>query len=257
MTYMIGHHDTRELEEFIFRTVESDYNIQINRNLKPYTAMLTERWYDEWYPNNVDFYQDPAYVSLAVECLRDWTYERVNQSVSYLRHHTLYEPRLICDFGAGVGLSTLMLAEVFPDATVAYCDVSEYRARVLRQLMHHFNIGHNVEIFRDIPRSSDVICAFDVFEHFKKPLEPLSKLLNSETRFIFDSSSFKYRAPGHFNEYVINDIVVDARNAKGVFYNAIKQCGYVTSADVHHVSYPSGRPTVFIRSDAQNLLRWG
>lgn len=253
--YKIFGRSVGELQEDLMQRIERVSGAKINRNFADVTAAFTKRWYETADPS---FYNTAQYVTVQLECFNDWTMERTLQMIQFLASFEL--PRTeahqfqIVDFGAGAGLSTMMLAEAFPASRVYYVDSYRYGASILMSLAVELGIP-NIRFctnLDDVDIIPDVVCAFDVFEHFEEPLPVLEQLLqNGLVPVYIDSSSFKYKAPGHFDNYWFGEEVgyVDANYAKPLFHDKICEYGYLPTDEIGLMEFPNLRPRIFIRRD--------
>jgi len=258
--YIYGFH-TEEIEQMTIDYIENLSGRQVPRPYSNYTKNLTNWWYDVGIHNeDFYFYQTSEYIAIQIECFKDWTYERTQQMISFLQLGTKTKVNNIIDFGAGCGFSTLMLSEAFPKATIWYVDSNPWSVVNLLNLKKWFNV-HNVEICTNLNQVNiipEAACAFDVFEHFQKPLPVLqSLLLGGLVKYYFDSSSFHHEAPGHFRQYAVevgNSDFVSGRYATHSFHTNIELLGYTRTEKLNHITYSNNRPLVFVSEPAKGDL---
>jgi len=169
----------------------------------------------------------------------------------WLKHNRIPIERVL-DHGAGLGFTSVALAESFPDAQVIATNYPGLQCDFNSFLLQRAGV-RNLE-FSDsaLAERYDVVFAIEVFEHFKEPTAELDRLLGTNPAVLVDTTSFTVKSPGHFDEYVINGIVSHGykrQEATVRFYRSIKRAGY----RYHWTEFYNGRPRIWLRSDVVSL----
>jgi len=113
--------------------------------------------------------------------------------IAQIRKHLKAEPRVILDFGCGVGTLTRMLADAFPSAVVTGYDPSEKGIAIAAQ--EHATYGSRLNFVFDLSAfgaKADLIVAAGVFHHIPPSqtlpaMEDISRSLTPDGQvFVFE-----------------------------------------------------------------------
>ena len=119
-----------------------------------------------------------------------------------------YEVKSLVDYGGGLGITTFLLHERFPDMKITYCDFEEsHQCKFFKFLMK--KLYNNGELFKvhGVPRllaeqlRTDAVLAMDCFEHIPD-LKQTIQLLSEFTNLIIHDSTFHRNEaqPQHVND---------------------------------------------------------
>jgi 2-polyprenyl-3-methyl-5-hydroxy-6-metoxy-1,4-benzoquinol methylase len=182
----------------------------------PTADALVDEWYRTRDPNWL--YSHPEYFweglacsfetsapFVAVNLVKEFKYPR------YDRHDAIDPLSLnwnIFDWGAGVGLTTLILAKSFPQSTVYYNELNVEQVTLFKWLLQKSGLT-NVEIIYDLEQLPplDLLVGIEIVEHFQEPMTFLRPLLDKvKTGGLFAHSSYwesetKMPTLGHFRTY--------------------------------------------------------
>ena len=120
-------------------------------------------------------------------------------------------PKTILDYGAGPGITSIILAASFPEATVSYYEINKDSIRMNEWLRERFNI-HNIETIYKIDKRYEMVCMFEVIEHISKnPFEEVKRVLNysnKEDLFVYSTlwsaEANGWMSLGHFKYYLFD-----------------------------------------------------
>ena len=131
------------------------------------------------------------------------------------------KPKVIIDFGCGLGFSSLKLQNIFK------CKVYATNVKDSQQAVFNKEVFKDkVELVTDIRKlpKCDLAYCSEYFEHFENPIKHLKQILKLVTpKFFVFANSFNTIAVGHFNVY--NGKSAD--ETKELFQKALMNAGYV------------------------------
>lgn len=249
-------HDLHEVCDHIIGMTNHKYGTALKKPYGDYTDVMHKRWYEEGglEARDFSFYSEPEYVAMAIDCYLGWTKGNVTNSIKFMTDFTTFTPQTIFDFGAGIGLSTLQLAQAFPSATVIYNNVDGAQKDMFNELIWWLNVPNVAFSNSLVP--TEMVCAYEVFEHFERPdIEAELLLNNAITQFYFDATSFSIDSPGHFPTYLIGNQPFGQKQAKRHFNALIRSFGYKPTQMLGAKKFFNSRPTVYVRDSAVQYLK--
>ena len=182
----------------------------------PTADALVPQWYKTRDPNWL--YSHPEYFWEGLACsfetsapfvvvnlVKEFKYPR------YDRHDPIDPLKLkwnIFDWGAGVGLTTLVLAKSYPNSTIYYNEINEEQITLFKWLLKKSGLKNVkiIEKLEDLP-DLDMLVGVEIVEHFQEPMPFLRPLLNKVKKGgLFAHSSYwesemKMPTLGHFRTY--------------------------------------------------------
>lgn len=182
----------------------------------------------------------------------DFGHRYASISLKYLEKSGI-KVRTILDHGCGTGSCAFFLEELLPRTKV----VGSNSPGQLLDFNRYVNEkrGSTIE-FVDEARLSkyghfDVLCAFELFEHFKEPVEELRELVDRHTpNVIFEASSFtRHPHTGHYGEFLIDGEALNGSKTMSRFTKELLGLGYHRiSKDNLKVRLWNNHPRVFVRN---------
>jgi len=158
----------------------------------------------------------------------------------------------ILDHGAGLGFTSVALAQAFPDAQVIatnypglQCDFNEFLLRRAGVRNLKFSDSDSA-----LASTYDVVFAIEVFEHFKEPTAELDRLLGTNPAVLVDTTSFTVKSPGHFDVYLMDGVAsrgYRSKEASVKFSDRIRKSQYCLG-----FSFYNQRPRLWIRCPEAN-----
>lgn len=117
-------------------------------------------------------------------------------------------PKSLIDYGGGLGISTLMIADKFPELEITYCDFKDsHQFKFFLFLRKELQIMDGIKIidvdeFIESDKSFDVILAMDCFEHIPD-LDNIIKMICNKTNNVIHDSTFETNdvQPQHVNSH--------------------------------------------------------
>lgn len=164
----------------------------------------------------------------------------------------------VLDIGPGIGLTTLMMAKRFPNATVYYAELNEASRTVFRELLAASKL-QNVRFYDG--QQCDVTCFFEVVEHIPHPTKfNCGQPMPFVDEFIGAANAGSYvfyetmwnaewalngRVLGHFEQYEFDGTLYtkDPFKTTTPFHTAFQQCMFdrgwarVDGAGRHAIGY--------------------
>lgn len=246
------------LEEYnnLFK-IDIEYAKKIIKNGELFDE-LTEEWYrllKEDRENIYTVYNHYYYFTDMFNCYKNYSrkYLRVLNSgkIDVLDNKTFVDyskndVKGILDIGCGCGFCCIHLKQLYKDASVNGVNIEDtYQYKFCKNISKTFNFN----IFpseKDIKEKIDLIFASDFFEHIEEPLDLLNDLINHfEPKFFVIANSFNTRSIGHFEEYKVNDEIIDQKKISRIFNKEMKKLGY----EKIKTKYFNSRPDIYIKND--------
>lgn len=162
-----------------------------------------------WYDNYLDFsrYKSYHYLYAGLNCFDRFSKPCAIYAKQYLDDKDI---KTIVDVGAGIGLSTMMLAELFPEARVYYNNITPSLQADFFEAHKHYCSAQNVPqaiTEKDMMQHGpfDMLFASEYFEHFEDPMKQTVFLLDQVGfKQLVINNSFNVKAYGHFKEFRVS-----------------------------------------------------
>ena len=225
---------SQELEALtlFFGKTDSDFKVGV-KNI--------EHWVEQWVKNEEDnsLYEKEDYVYDAWECFKVYSKNYVKLTTDFLN---TYKFNSILDYGAGLGLTTKLLANNFPDKQVYYLNL---RGSQWDFSSNYLSNTPNVKMIENITSLGDVdvVCAWEFFEHIKKPCEILDKILQLNPNILSIANSFGATAYGHYSTYECGGELFTRKTVSKAFNKHLKLKGYKINPHTHQ--FWNNRPTLW------------
>ncbi len=177
---------------------------------------------EEWKRNykNFDKYYTYEYVYVALNCFKKYSKNSVFKTFEYLGSEKINK---ILDLGAGIGLTTNLLQDLFPNSEVYYLNLeksiqNDFFEKIKKEKIKIIN--NEEDLYNN---SFDIVFASELFEHIEKPIELLEKTMKICNKYYVTSNAFGPEAYGHFTSYFIDDVVASPREASKKFLKTIRE----------------------------------
>jgi hypothetical protein len=199
-----------------------------------------------WYEHYKDFsrYETWHYLYAGLNC-----FDRFSKPCAFYAQQYLGRKKIktIVDVGAGIGLSTMLLADLFPETKVYYNNIfpslqhSFFETYKDKRVIFSENQTESItekEMMQHGP--FDMLFASEYFEHFEEPMKQTHFLLDQVGfKYLVVNNSFNVKAYGHFNEYEGDDSLTPKEMSRLWLRNA--RCEY----NELKVKCWNGRPKIF------------
>jgi len=202
---------------------------------------LDNWWYDN-YPN-FSRYQSYHYLYAGLNCFDRFSKPCAFYAAQYLGDRQI---KSIVDVGAGIGLSTMLLADLFPSAKVYYNNITPSLQADFFESHKHYTIASTF-IPQEITEKEmmqhgpfDMLFASEYFEHFEYPMRQTDFLLNKiGFKHLVINNSFNVKAYGHFKEFKHNETLAPKKMSK-LWLKTVREDYYELD-----VKCWNGRPKIF------------
>jgi SAM-dependent methyltransferase len=205
------------------------------------TGNLTFELAEEWQEfENLSIYEDPLYI---FDVLRGYELT-TRRSCTVIRREFInqnIQVKSILDYGAGFGVSTALLAAIFPNAEVTFYDPSEELSIFARWLADQMELKNWKELDGPVGTPDMIVC-LEVLEHIKEPFKTLRTFEGSE--YIVVSTDFNSpQWVGHYKEYIVDGLVVPGRHMTKLLRKELAFMGYEPTEET--VSHWNGKPKIW------------
>lgn len=176
-------------------------------------------WYDNYSgPSRFDFYKTKEYLYTTIVCYIDWTKDMVTRTRSFY-DKLGSEPKTLIDHYNGCGLSTLLLAELFPKTKVYYFNDCRNQVDIMLHFQKEYRSAIKIYEHHD-DMKYDSVCSYATIEHYEEPVAFLNNVLVPMTTkggHIVYTADFDKIGAGHFREYIVDGEKVDGKKAARLF----------------------------------------
>ncbi|MFA5394998.1 MAG: class I SAM-dependent methyltransferase [Methanogenium sp.] len=204
---------------------------------------------EEWKTNykNFDKYYSYEYIYIALNCFKKYSKNSVFKTFEYLGSDKIEK---ILDLGAGIGLTTNLLQDLFPNSKVYYLNLEKSLQNDFFEKIKNpkIEIINNEEDLYN--NKFDIIFASELFEHIEKPIELLKKTMKICDKYFVTSNAFGPEAYGHFTSYSVDDIVFAPRETSKKFLKTIRE-----EFEEMKIKTWNSRPRIFKRIEDTKQLK--
>ena len=181
--------------------------------VQPTANALNEEWLEcrdaNW------LYSHPEYKWDSIAC-SIWGSTGASQAgLNLLFKEGFTDPKYIFDWGAGCGLTSLLLAKNFPNAEVHFSEINEDLIAMFEWFKDRSGLENIHHVRRPVRNDYDLVQALEIVEHIpwdkrERVGDPMTELLNilehasDDAKFILCSDfkgELKWTALGHFISY--------------------------------------------------------
>ena len=219
--------------------------LKVNKDMLPSNKELSAKFEEFeldnwWYAHYKDFsrYKSWHYLYAGLNCFFNYS---KNFAVTASQH--LKDVKSVVDVGAGIGLSTMLLADLFPNAKIYYNNIQPSLQAEFFKIykQDRIEILNEKEMMQKGP--FDVLFASEYFEHFPTPLKQLDFLID-KVRFkrLVVSNSFNVKAYGHFTCF---EEGLNPRQVSKAFNRLVR-----VEYDDLKIKVWNGRPKIYVRKEA-------
>jgi hypothetical protein len=111
------------------------------------------------------------------------------------------------DWGAGLGMHSLICTMLWPDAKVIYYNLPGLQTDFARQIKKAYE-AENMIIktkLENLPPKADLIICYEFLEHMKEPVKATQEVLALNPKYVSVSFSFTAPCRGHYSEFIVDD----------------------------------------------------
>lgn len=216
----------QDSKDYIKHHSNKKAKINLSNNL---VNQLEKYWYET---NDYSVYDSPYYLGDIWACWCHYTRKGLKDldNPKNFNGRSIFDlikqATTIIDLGCGFGLTTAALKERFPWADVYGTNLSntwQYEIASNYANKYKFKLSDS---FKNLGKS-DLVFAFEYFEHIEKPIEHLDEIVSSNRpKFLIFANGFNGRAIGHFNTYTHNGKEYDNKTMSRMFLKRLKELNY-------------------------------
>ena len=165
-----------------------------------YAKNLQLQWYNSLYKNHIDYsvYDDFYYFTDLWCC---WQMYSRSYILSILKNNLFKDCKVIVDLGCGLGLTTSLLKQIFPNSRVIGTNLKntkQYKYCEYLSKLYNFELVEE----KDLPNNVDLIFASEYFEHIEDATDNIKKLIKlTNAKNFYLANSFNTLSVGHFHKY--------------------------------------------------------
>jgi predicted O-methyltransferase YrrM len=215
------------------------------------------------------WYSSPMYAYSCVDCACDFAMGYARMLANWLEQQdyrtTLpntnakaFNVKRVLDYGAGIGASTRLLAEMLPDVEVMYNAYDTYcnaQVKVAKRLFHGLREDSGRDVLYDLYAQNfdpsewkpNAVLFFDVLEHERKPFEVVQSYMKSRAcRVIVMANSFTQPEDlGHWKDYIFEgSMEVPRKDAAKVLRRLMREAGWKVTL----TGFWNNRPEIWVRA---------
>ena len=210
-----------------------------------YVKILQEIWYKSlkksfWHPD-YSVYNDRYYFTDLWACFHLYSRKylmSIMKNNSYYKGKSIYDlvkkSKTVVDLGCGIGYTTAMLSQMFPDAKILGTNLKtteQYKFCKKISKMYNFKINESIN---ELKNPVDLIFASEYYEHiYNAPINLYYTLKNYKPKYLLLANSFNTYSVGHFKKYLYRPNInkpmrefISEKQASKIFNNVLISMGY-------------------------------
>jgi len=184
-----------------------------------------------WYKTGKADYNSSWFCLQTAMDFYDFTFPAIQKAIPHIRDDAYYDSEYTTaiDLGAGVGLSTHYLREGLPNLSICYNNTEGRQADIAAKFLDGRK-GFLLYDALDICQKTDVLFAFEFFEHFDEPTEAFRRLTNqTDAELVIMQNSFGAYGYGHPPKFQFCGDTVGAKYMKILFNHWLEETGWELS----------------------------
>lgn len=189
-------------EKYNLKNCLNSINAFLKKDLSYQNINCLEKKIDlYWNEHYKDFnkYYDYEYLYISLNCFKKYSKNCVLKVVECLKDESI---KKILDFGAGIGLTTNLLQDLFSNSQVYYTNLESS----LQNEYFLENKHNKIRILNSLEKTLiegpyDLIMTCELFEHIEKPITLLKSLMSICSNYFTIENSFNTKAYGHFKRF--------------------------------------------------------
>jgi hypothetical protein len=191
-------------------------SFEIQSILDNISMKLRDRWIGSGYLD-YGIYRDPEYIYDMAHCYFQFTRASINSTKKVLG-----DLSSILDYYNGIGLSTIQIKHLWPNAKIAFFNDVKSQKKWMIDYCKRFRISRS-GIIEDDGEQNEAVFLFEVLEHNPDPEKFfLEKIHHRIKKYLVFTAPFSQMWGGHFPEYH----GVDSRYYKKRFKKFLSDLGY-------------------------------
>lgn len=152
----------------------------------------------------------------------------------------------IVDLGNGLGITTAVLRNLFPEARIIGTNIPDSAQMKVCEMLAEAYKFEMTEDVHGIGEPVDLVYASEYFEHFPKPIEHLDEVASTATpkRWLI-ANTFTADSIGHFDEYEVEGEQIHGSRMGRPWNEAMRRHGY----EKIQTKIWNNRPTYYARPE--------
>ncbi len=183
-------------------------------------------------------YEGNDYIVSMLNCFRNYSRGYVLRT-----KENIGMAKSILDFGAGIGFSTILLSQLYPNSEIFYYDTSHDSKKIFKKIITDYSFNNITIVDKINLIEPELICCFEVIEHIKNPYKFMGEIFSFNSTYLSLTASFGTPGYGHFNKYFDYE-EIDRHQMSKYFWKWIKKSGY---SEIK-TDYFNHRPRLFKRN---------
>lgn len=207
---------------------------------------LTDLWYERL--NNDDLngayqvYDDDYYFTDLWNCFATYSRRYLKNIKKTDLYNSIKDSKVVVDLGCGVGLTTSILTQLFPNATVYGTNLKNTKQWKFCEQMSQIYNFKMIETIYEIEGKVDIVFASEYFEHILSPISHLNEIITKiSPKYFIIANAFNTRSIGHFEKYIDGNQEIISRK----FNKFLKSAKYTKVK----TGLFNNKPNVWIRND--------
>jgi len=218
---------------------------------------LTEKWYEYLEQDDIQkaysVYDDEYYFTDMWNCFKIYSRQylrdmyRKSKTTDKAINDYIQNVNTVVDTGCGVGFTTSILKEMFPNASVYGTNLKNTKQWMFcerKALKHNFNL---IEDISQVPEKEvDLFFSSEYFEHIHNPIEHVKHLVEVKNpKYFIIANAFNTNSIGHFVTYKHGNEFIDQSVINRMFNKQLRHMGYVKIK----TGLFNDRPNFWVRND--------
>lgn len=230
-------YNKNDMDKAIDQYISYNNKSKLDKEFLKNQQELEKRWYDSIDANDIDYsvYDHDLYFAELFACYIIYSKKHLNllkkpisdlngvSLVEYLKNKNI---KTIVDLGCGIGYSTILLTELFPDATIYCTNIDDTKQMDFIKFIQKDSNFIPITNLDELPEKVDMFIGFEYFEHILNPFLHLGELIKFDPKYFIIANSFNTRAIGHFCNYEFNDTLIPEKSASRKFNKLLRDNNY-------------------------------
>lgn len=224
----------------LFEYLLNDYSRLFAVDVNEYRAVrlngklleqLSQQWYNdlkqEHQRNIYAVYNHEYYVIDLFNCFIAYSRDYIKRLIKAEYFRQLQGAKVIVDLGCGLGYSTSLLTQVFPNAKVYATNISGTKQWAVCEIMAQRSGFTLVRSIHEVYEQVDIVFASEYFEHIRNPIEHAADIISAgKPRHLLIANSFNTWSMGHFTHYDVYGTTVSQDKISRMFNQYLRANQY-------------------------------
>lgn len=181
---------------------------------------LTNKWYNDLKNNEniYDVYNHDYYVIDTFNCFVMYSRNYIRRLIKSSVFSDIKNSKIIVDLGCGIGYSTSLLSQLFPNAKIYATNLKNTKQWTFCEYMSKKFNFELIETVSEIDKNVDMLFASEYFEHIISPIEHVDNIIDKiKPKYMIIANSFNTLSIGHFIDYKVDNTYINQKKMSRVF----------------------------------------